>query len=185
MLKSIIAALLVAIAMSSPAPAATCSPEALAHRDVIRELLSDVAQRGFRGEHHFSITFLTAADGVRLPARLVAKYPREMTIVLQYQFEHLTVTEDRFAVVLWFKGLRERVVVPLNAITLFIDPSVNVRIETDPASRGQRCSKANQRNAVTQEPAFAQAARRPVMKASTSVVSSAAWLARCVAESST
>ncbi|MEH2477214.1 hypothetical protein V1282_000571 [Nitrobacteraceae bacterium AZCC 2146] len=60
-------------------------------------------------------------------------------MILQYQFEHLVVSDDRFDVVLWFKGLKKRVVVPFNAITHFIDPSVNFRLEFDPASPEQWC----------------------------------------------
>ena len=31
-------------------------------------------------------------------------YPERMTIVLQHQFENLVVTDDYFAVTLWFKN---------------------------------------------------------------------------------
>jgi hypothetical protein len=140
-MKLIFTALLLA-ALSSPAPAASCGPAVLQQREVMREALAGVAARGLRGKHHFSITFLTTASGVGLPASLVAQYPEQMTIILQHQFERLRVSEDRFEVNLWFKGVKTRVTVPFDAVTLFIDPSVNVRIVTDPASHGQRCQRA-------------------------------------------
>jgi hypothetical protein len=114
----------------------------LQQREVMREALSDVAKRGLRGKHHFSISFLTTANGVALPSALVAQYPQEMTIILQHQFERLRVNADAFGVVLWFKSVPTRVTVPFNAVTLFVDPSVKVWIKPDPASHGQRCHNA-------------------------------------------
>jgi hypothetical protein len=50
-----------------------------------------------------------------------AKYPVEMNIVLQYEFGKLNVKDDRFEVVVWFKGYPERLVVAFNAIKAFYD----------------------------------------------------------------
>ena len=73
-------------------------------RGVLRRVLSDAAEHGLPGEHHFFITFLSKADGVKLSPRLLAQYPEEMTIILQHQFWDLVVTEDRFEVGLSFGG---------------------------------------------------------------------------------
>jgi hypothetical protein len=62
-------------------------------RGVLRRVLSDAAEHGLPGEHHFFITFLSKADGVKLSPRS-AQYPEEMTIILQHQFWDL-VAEDR------------------------------------------------------------------------------------------
>jgi hypothetical protein len=45
---------------------------------------------------------------MRLPAYLLAQYPDEMTIILQFQFRRLVVRDDRFEIGLWFKGRLER-----------------------------------------------------------------------------
>ena len=84
-------------------------------RGVLRRVLSDAAEHGLPGEHHFFITFLSKADGVKLSPRLLAQYPEEMTIILQHQFWDLVVTEDRFEVGLSFGGVPERLVVPYAA----------------------------------------------------------------------
>jgi hypothetical protein len=56
-------------------------------RGVIRKVLSEVAATGrLPGEHHFFITFLTGAPGVRISQLLKSKYPEQMTIVIQHQF---------------------------------------------------------------------------------------------------
>src|SRR5438128_10183425 len=115
-------------------------------RGVLRRVLTDAAEHGLPGEHHFFITFLSTADGVKLSPRLLAQYPEEMTIILQHQFWDLVVTEDRFEVGLSFGGIPERLIVPFSAIKSFLDPSVKfglqfetadvaeVAIETSPAS---------------------------------------------------
>ena len=95
-------------------------------RGVLRRVLADAAEHGLPGEHHFFITFLSTAEGVKLSPRLLAQYPEEMTVILQHQFWDLVVTEDRFEVGLSFGGIPERLVVPFAAIKSFIDPSESV-----------------------------------------------------------
>jgi uncharacterized protein len=93
-------------------------------RGVVRTVLADVATKGLPGEHHFKISFNTSASGVRLSDRMRARYPQEMTIVLQHQFWDLTVTEEAFEVGLSFGGIPERVCIPFDAVTAFLDPAV-------------------------------------------------------------
>ncbi|HTJ64029.1 MAG TPA: ClpXP protease specificity-enhancing factor SspB [Alphaproteobacteria bacterium] len=94
-------------------------------RAVVRQSLIDVARVGLPGNHHFYITFRTAYPGAQVPDYLKARYPAEMTIVLQHQFEDLEVEETFFGVTLTFNHIPERLVVPFSAITVFADPSVN------------------------------------------------------------
>lgn len=100
-----------------------------AMRSVLRRVMSDVAKQGLPGDHHFYITFLTQADGVKLSPRLSAQYPQEMTIILQHQFWDLVVTDDRFEVGLSFGGVPERLIVPFSAIKSFLDPSVQFGLQ--------------------------------------------------------
>ena len=102
-------------------------------RGVVRHVLIDTAKKGLPGEHHFFITFLSTADGVKLSPRLLAQYPEEMTIILQHQFWDLVVTEDRFEVGLSFGGIPERLVVPFAAIKSFLDPSVQFGLQFEPS----------------------------------------------------
>jgi hypothetical protein len=102
-------------------------------RGVLRRVLADAAEHGLPGEHHFFITFLSTADGVKLSPRLLAQYPEEMTVILQHQFWDLVVSEDRFEVGLSFGGIPERLVVPFNAIKSFFDPSVQFGLQFEPA----------------------------------------------------
>jgi uncharacterized protein len=112
-------------------------------RGVLRRVLADASEHGLPGEHHFFITFLSTAEGVKLSPRLLAQYPEEMTIILQHQFWDLTVTEDRFEVGLSFGGIPERLTVPFSAIKSFFDPSVQFGLQFETAESAPETSNAN------------------------------------------
>jgi uncharacterized protein len=98
-------------------------------RGVVREALKKVQKSGLPGEHHFYIAFNTRYQGVELSERIAARYPREMTVVLQHQFWNLHIQEDHFSVELSFDNIPEKLVVPFNAIKGFLDPSVQFGLQ--------------------------------------------------------
>jgi hypothetical protein len=112
-------------------------------RGVLRRVLTDAAEHGLPGEHHFFITFLSTAEGVKLSPRLLAQYPEEMTVILQHQFWDLTVTEDRFEVALSFGAFAERLVVPFNSIKSFFDPSVQFGLQFEPSDAAAEAPAAS------------------------------------------
>jgi hypothetical protein len=100
-------------------------------RGVIRKVLTEVAKTGLPGNHHFFITFVTDAPGVKVSNRMREQYPEQMTIVLQHQFWDLEVSESSFDVGLSFSDVPEKLHVPFSAIRGFYDPSVNFELEFD------------------------------------------------------
>ena len=98
-------------------------------RDVVRKALMIAAEDGLAGGHHFYLTFETAGTGVEIPAFLAEKYPDQMTIVLQYQYENLLVDDEMFTVDLQFSGQRCHLTVPFAALTAFVDPSVKFGLQ--------------------------------------------------------
>jgi uncharacterized protein len=103
-------------------------------RGVVQRALEEVVKEGLTEDHHFYITFYTDHAGVSLPAYLKERYPGEMTIVLQHQFYDLEVDENRFTVMLSFNNVPERLTIPLSAVTIFADPSVNFALQFQPLS---------------------------------------------------
>lgn len=103
-----------------------------AMRGLIQEVLSGVARDGLPGAHHFFITFDTTHPNARLADWLRARYPSEMTVVMQHWYEGLDVSDDGFSVTLNFGDAPERLYVPFDAIKTFVDPSVEfgLRFET-------------------------------------------------------
>ena len=98
-------------------------------RGVVREALAHTAREGLRGAHHFYVSFRTDAAGVVLPDYLLAKYPDEMTIVLQNQFWGLEVHDQDFSVTLSFQNRPEQLTIPFAAVTSFADPSVKFGLQ--------------------------------------------------------
>ena len=98
-------------------------------RGVVREALAVAASRGLPGAHHFYITFRTRSSGVTIPDSLLAKYPEEMTVVLEHQFWDLEVTEDSFSVTLSFGNKPARLTIPFAAVITFADPSVQFGLQ--------------------------------------------------------
>jgi len=103
-------------------------------RGVVKAALKRAAQEGLPGDHHFYITFKTRAPGVSGPADLLAKYPDEMTIVLQRQFWDLAPGETFFSVTLSFGKEPKKLSIPYAAVTTFYDPSVQFRLAFEVAA---------------------------------------------------
>lgn len=101
-------------------------------RGVVIQALDYVVKNGLPSEHHFYITFMTNFPGVDIPDYLREQYPEEMTIVLQYQFYGLEAHEDHFTVTLSFNNVPEKLVIPVEAVTIFADPSVNFALQFQP-----------------------------------------------------
>ena len=102
-----------------------------AMRQLMAEVLSQVARDGLPGKHHFFITFDTGHPGVDMSTSLRERYPKEMTIVLQDWFSDLAVMKDRFTVTLNFGNVPEPIVIPFEAIKTFVDPSVEFGLRFD------------------------------------------------------
>lgn len=101
-------------------------------RGVVRQAVEEVMADGLPGDHHFYITFMTDYPGVNIPDYLRDRYPGEMTIVLQFQFYDLDVNDEQMQVTLSFNNVPEKLVIPLAAITIFADPSVNFALQFQP-----------------------------------------------------
>jgi hypothetical protein len=100
-------------------------------RAVVGRVLGQVEAGGgeLPGNHHFYITFKTGAPDVSVPAQLRARFPDEMTIVLQNKFWDLKVTETGFSVGLSFNQMPSKLNIPFAAITAFVDPAVDFGLQ--------------------------------------------------------
>ena len=93
-------------------------------RSVVARALEIAARDGLPGDHHFYITFRTDHPGVRMAKALKARYPEDITIVIQNQFWNLEVDEEGFSIGLSFDRMPHELGVPWTAVTSFVDPSV-------------------------------------------------------------
>jgi hypothetical protein len=111
-------------------------------RGVVRQALARIAADGLPDPHSFYITFRTRFPGIILPDFLLARYPDEMTIVLEHQFWNLTVTESLFSVGLSFQGRAEILTIPFDAILSFSDPAVKFVLQFQAADADSDESEA-------------------------------------------
>lgn len=130
-------------------------------RGVVRQAMERAAEKGLPGNHHFYLTFRTVHPGVDIPAHLRERYPVEMTIVLQFQFYGLEVTEDQFSVTLSFNNIPERLTIPFAALTIFADPSVNFALQFQPTGEGMESVPALPKPASIEPPAPTPATAEP------------------------
>jgi hypothetical protein len=100
-----------------------------AMRSVIRQVLKQVEQKGLLNEHHFFINFNPNYPGVKISKKLKSQYPDELTVVLQFQFDNLSVQEDHFSIELMFSGVKESLTIPYASIISFSDPSVHFLLQ--------------------------------------------------------
>src|SRR5690349_3473667 len=110
-------------------------------RGVVRRVLRQVADKGLPGSHHFYISFRSTDPGVQLPDYLRAKYPEEMTIVLQHQYWDLIINDEFFEVTVSFNKQQERIKVPFAALSAFVDPSVRFGLQFDRNEKGGAANK--------------------------------------------
>jgi hypothetical protein len=103
-----------------------------AYRGIVRAAMDKAATLGqLPGEHHFYVTFRTHQQGVQMEDWLKDKFPEEMTIVIQHQYEKFVVHDDRFDIMLRFGGALQQLRVPFGAVTRFFDPSTNFGIQIE------------------------------------------------------
>ena len=123
--------------MNDPTPQSLLPYEvwtARALRAVAIDALEFAAREGLPGEHHFYLSFRTDHPETNIPGHLKARYPQEMTIVLQHRFWDLVVDRvaQRFSVGLSFSGVPSMLSVPFAALTAFQDPQANFGLRFEP-----------------------------------------------------
>ncbi|VAW02364.1 hypothetical protein MNBD_ALPHA06-1466 [hydrothermal vent metagenome] len=129
-------------------------------RGVVRAAIAKAVESGMPGNHHFYITFGTTFPGVEIDEKLLAKYPEEITIVLEHQFWDLAALPEHFEVTLSFDGAPKYLKVPYRAVTSFHDPAVGFGLkfeipndETDTTAPANTDTKTEPTDADPTEPA--------------------------------
>jgi hypothetical protein len=96
-----------------------------AFRSSVFSYVRDFAAGGLPGQHYFALTFITDHEDVILPNFIKAKYPEMIKIVFQNFYEDLSLFGDNIYVRCKFSNVWHDVVIPLESIVRYEDPSVN------------------------------------------------------------
>jgi hypothetical protein len=137
-----------------------------AYRGIVRAAMDKAAAMGqLPGDHHFYVTFHTHQQGVQMEDWLKDKFPEEMTIVIQHQYDKFAVQDDLFEIMLRFGGAPQLLRVPFGAVTRFFDPSTNFGVQMEPldtrADAGLPAVIPARRTSVAGAPAPAPAPAAP------------------------
>ncbi|MDR1696637.1 MAG: ClpXP protease specificity-enhancing factor SspB [Rickettsiales bacterium] len=98
-------------------------------RGIVREALIYAQFNRLSDGNHFYITFRTNDAGVVIPDFLRMRYPEMMTIVLQYSYSNLNVSDTEFGVTLSFDGRPAYIRVPFSALVEFKDPFTDFMLQ--------------------------------------------------------
>lgn len=93
-----------------------------AFKRLVKEVLEDASKNGVPDESYFFFTFQTNRADVKMPEFIRVKYPEEMSIILQHQYDNLNAGMDVFSVTLAFGGIPATLVIPYDALINFSDP---------------------------------------------------------------
>jgi len=100
--------------------------------DLVKTILAKIKTEGLSEDHSLYLSFKTDIHGVVLSKKTKENYPREITIILQYQFDDLKIGSDGFSVSISFEGVKETIYVPFASLTAAIDPNGGFSLKLNP-----------------------------------------------------
>lgn len=114
-------------------------------RGVVKDVLSDVAKNGLTDESYYVLSFRTPM--ATLPDFVRAKYPEEITIILQHQFQDLSVDDKGISVTLGFGGVPCTIFIPYTSLISFVDPSQKFGLSFTPSDTTEETEQPAEQSA--------------------------------------
>ena len=93
--------------------------------NVFKDILIDIKDNGLSNNNHLYVTFITDHKKTYLPDWIKQKYPKVMTIVIQYEYYDLIINKNDFSITLSFNDIKTNLKIGYNSIISFSDPSAN------------------------------------------------------------
>ena len=93
--------------------------------NVFKDVLKSVEKEGLKNGHHLYITFKTNNSKVEIPKWLKERFPKDITIVIQYEFWNFVVEKDYFKITLSFNDIKSDLKIPFETVISFADPYAN------------------------------------------------------------
>lgn len=108
--------------------------------NVLKDVLFDIRNNGLKDGHHLYITFYTNNNKTIIPDWLKDQFPKEMTIVIQYEYSNLQVFENKFNISLSFNNIKADLSIPFKTVISFADPFANFGLKLKTKNRNQKNS---------------------------------------------
>jgi hypothetical protein len=112
--------------------------------EFIKKLLMKVQKEGLQSDYYFHISFRTNDPFVILSDIVKERYPKEVTIIFQYQFDNLVVNQDGFSVNMAFNGRPETINIPFRSIIGFVDPTIKFSLHLNNVNAPLSLAKSTQ-----------------------------------------
>lgn len=93
--------------------------------EFVKKVLARIQFENLYWDQLIYISYRTDHPAAILPLKTKQLYPKEITIVLQHQFENLVVTDTGFSLTVSFDGIKEAIYIPFDSLVSFVDPSNN------------------------------------------------------------
>ena len=93
--------------------------------EFVKKILTKIQHENLYWDQLIYISYRTDDPEVILPSKVKQSYPKQITIVLQYQFENLIVNDAGFSLMVSFDGVKEMIYVPFDALISFVDSNNN------------------------------------------------------------
>ncbi|ADE30286.1 SspB family protein [Rickettsia prowazekii] len=93
--------------------------------EFVKKILTKIQHENLYWDQLIYISYRTDNPAVILPSKVKQAYPKQITIVLQYQFENLTVKDNGFSLTVSFDGVKEIIYIPFDSLISFVDSNNN------------------------------------------------------------
>ncbi|MCC8369633.1 MAG: ClpXP protease specificity-enhancing factor SspB [Rickettsia endosymbiont of Oxypoda opaca] len=93
--------------------------------EFVKKILTRIQSENLYWDQLIYISYRTDNPLVVLPLKIREVYPKEITIVLQHQFENLIVKDEGFSLTVSFDGIKEAIYIPFNSLISFVDSNNN------------------------------------------------------------
>ena len=113
---------------------------------VLKEVLENIKKNGLKNGNHLYITFLTNHKYVEIPKWLTDSYPKEMTIIIEYEYYNLEINDDFFLITLSFNNIKADLKIGFDSIISFADPSANFGLRFNLDIPNEKNDKSNVEN---------------------------------------
>ena len=118
---------------------------------VFKDILINIRDNGLSNNNHLYITFLTNHKKVILPNWIKEKYPREMTIIIQYEYYDLEINKNDFSITLSFNDIKTNIIIAYDSILSFADPSANFGLILKKDKIQKKIKKDDKKNILSKD----------------------------------
>tara|TARA_X000000950_G_scaffold127439_1_gene159387 strand:- start:546 stop:983 length:438 start_codon:yes stop_codon:yes gene_type:complete len=110
--------------------------------NVLKDILREIKNNGLSDNNHLYITFATNHVKTKIPNWIQEKYPKEMTIVIQYEYYDININKNDFFITLSFNDIIATLKINYDSIISFADPSAHFGLRLEEEKSQKKINKS-------------------------------------------